>query len=221
MRVVVSTSALALALFGGADALSIAASARPTAAHAHAAGTMPAVASRAGVPKLEVADPECGVVSVTDGCVGPLGRKAPFSKVMAANRAEIAVRIARACTELNMQTVAVYGYEDRYSMHRWGADQSFMLDKAPEASPISAYLDIDQIISIAKVRHARDAGRAHLTLPAPAAHARIARTLAGEWRRRHPPRLRLPLGVARVCRRVRGQQHHLCRPEGRESQYVC
>lgn len=74
----------------------------------------------------------------------------PFQKVMAANRAEIAVRIMRACTELNMATVAIYGHEDRYSQHRWGADQSFLLDKAPSASPISAYLDIPQIIAIAK-----------------------------------------------------------------------
>jgi len=74
----------------------------------------------------------------------------PFNKVMAANRAEIAVRIMRASTELNMATVAIYGYEDRYSQHRWGADQSFLLDKAPSASPISAYLDIPQIIAIAK-----------------------------------------------------------------------
>eukprot|EP00592_Proboscia_alata_P005794 CAMPEP_0194373550 /NCGR_PEP_ID=MMETSP0174-20130528/22030_1 /TAXON_ID=216777 /ORGANISM="Proboscia alata, Strain PI-D3" /LENGTH=1242 /DNA_ID=CAMNT_0039152713 /DNA_START=126 /DNA_END=3854 /DNA_ORIENTATION=+ len=74
----------------------------------------------------------------------------PFRKVMAANRAEIAVRIMRAATELNCGTVAVYGYEDRYGQHRWGADQSFLLDKAEEATPISAYLDIDQIISVAK-----------------------------------------------------------------------
>ena len=69
---------------------------------------------------------------------------------MAANRAEIAQRIMRAATEMNMATVAIYGYEDRYSQHRWGADQSFMLDKLPEASPISAYLDIDQIVKVAK-----------------------------------------------------------------------
>ena len=95
----------------------------------------------------------CDVTSdVSDLNCGPASPKPPFKKIMAANRAEIAVRIHRACTELNMQTVAIFGYEDRYSMHRWGADQSFMLDKAPEASPISAYLDIDQIISVAKVR---------------------------------------------------------------------
>ena len=40
---------------------------------------------------------------------------------MAANRAEIAVRIMRAATELNMATVAIYGREDRFSQHRWGA----------------------------------------------------------------------------------------------------
>mmetsp|Transcript_7028 Transcript_7028/g.6663 ORF Transcript_7028/g.6663 Transcript_7028/m.6663 type:complete len:1239 (-) Transcript_7028:182-3898(-) len=74
----------------------------------------------------------------------------PFRKVMAANRAEIAVRIMRASTELNMGTVAIYGYEDRYSQHRWGADQSFMLNKESDATPISAYLDIAQIINLAK-----------------------------------------------------------------------
>ncbi len=79
-----------------------------------------------------------------------LEKTKPFDKVMAANRAEIAVRIMRASTELNMQTVAIYGHEDRYSQHRWGADQSFMLDKEESATPISAYLDIDQIIKIAK-----------------------------------------------------------------------
>lgn len=76
-----------------------------------------------------------------------------FSNVMAANRAEIAVRIMRAATELNAGTVAIYSYEDRYSQHRWGADRSFMLDKAEDATPISAYLDIPQIIQIAKDAH--------------------------------------------------------------------
>lgn len=69
---------------------------------------------------------------------------------MAANRAEIAVRIMRAATELNSGTVAIYGHEDRYSQHRWGADRSFLLEKHADATPISAYLDMDQIIKIAK-----------------------------------------------------------------------
>jgi len=46
--------------------------------------------------------------------------------------------------------VAIYSEEDRYGQHRWGADESYLLDKEDGATPISAYLDIDQIISIAK-----------------------------------------------------------------------
>lgn len=74
----------------------------------------------------------------------------PFTNIMAANRAEIAVRIMRAATELNAGTVAIYGHEDRYSQHRWGADRSFLLEKQEGASPISAYLDIEQIIKVAQ-----------------------------------------------------------------------
>jgi len=73
-----------------------------------------------------------------------------FKNIMAANRAEIAVRIMRAATEMNAGTVGIYVDEDRYSQHRWGADRSFLLKKEDDATPISAYLDIDQIISIAK-----------------------------------------------------------------------
>ena len=160
------STALLLSLFGSAEALSLSPGVRAPASSAHvrAAAATPAAAVRTSGAHLAAVDTtnECGVVAQnTEGCEGPLSRKAPFGKVMAANRAEIAVRIHRACTELNMQTVAIFGYEDRYSMHRWGADQSFMLDKAPEASPISAYLDIDQIISIAKVRPMRNRPAPH------------------------------------------------------------
>ena len=74
----------------------------------------------------------------------------PFKNIMAANRAEIAVRIMRAATELNAGTVGIYVNEDAYSQHRWGADKSFRLEKEEGASPISAYLDIPQIIDIAQ-----------------------------------------------------------------------
>eukprot|EP00804_Cyclotella_cryptica_P025245 CCRYP_010356-RA/>CCRYP_010356-RA protein AED:0.04 eAED:0.04 QI:225/1/1/1/1/1/3/119/1229 len=74
----------------------------------------------------------------------------PFSKIMAANRAEISVRIQRAVTELNIGSVAIYTEEDRYGQHRWGADESYLLSKEEGATPISAYLDIEQIIDIAK-----------------------------------------------------------------------
>jgi len=81
----------------------------------------------------------------------PVQPPPPFKTIMAANRAEIAVRIMRAATELNAGTVGIYVQEDAYSQHRWGADRSFRLTKSSDtASPISAYLDIDQIIAVAK-----------------------------------------------------------------------
>jgi pyruvate carboxylase len=81
----------------------------------------------------------------------PKSNQPPFQTIMAANRAEIAVRIMRAATELNAGTVAIYAKEDSKSQHRWGADRSFRLERADEsASPISAYLDIPQIIQVAQ-----------------------------------------------------------------------
>jgi pyruvate carboxylase len=100
----------------------------------------------------EVAD-DVNAHAVEDPVFALLGQHTPppFKKVMAANRAEIAIRIMRASTELNMETVGIFGYEDRYSQHNWGADYSFMLEKkTKDSSPVSAYLDIDQIIKIAK-----------------------------------------------------------------------
>jgi len=96
-----------------------------------------------------LADPciDCDVIDMKES---PRRPATPFKRIMAANRAEIAVRIMRAATELNLATVAIYGYEDRYSQHRWGADQSFMLEKKEGQSPVQAYLDIEQIIAIAK-----------------------------------------------------------------------
>uniref|UniRef100_A0A7S1YT05 pyruvate carboxylase n=1 Tax=Ditylum brightwellii TaxID=49249 RepID=A0A7S1YT05_9STRA len=78
------------------------------------------------------------------------GRDPPFGTIMAANRAEIAVRIMRAATEMNMKSVGIYDHEDRYSQHRWGADAAYELTREPSATPISSYLDIEQIVKIAK-----------------------------------------------------------------------
>eukprot|EP00308_Calcidiscus_leptoporus_P024260 CAMPEP_0119373062 /NCGR_PEP_ID=MMETSP1334-20130426/23605_1 /TAXON_ID=127549 /ORGANISM="Calcidiscus leptoporus, Strain RCC1130" /LENGTH=1251 /DNA_ID=CAMNT_0007390719 /DNA_START=133 /DNA_END=3888 /DNA_ORIENTATION=+ len=109
------------------------------------------ISDSAEIAEAEVAADLCANCDVVDMLMGsPLARVPPFKKVMAANRAEIAQRIMRAATELNMQTVGIYGYEDRYSQHRWGADQSFVLEKRdPADSPISAYLDAEQIVRIA------------------------------------------------------------------------
>ena len=72
-----------------------------------------------------------------------------FSKVLVANRAEIAVRAFRAAYELGAKTVAVYPLEDRMSEHRVKADEAYLI--GVEGHPIKAYLDIDEMIRVAKL----------------------------------------------------------------------
>jgi pyruvate carboxylase len=72
----------------------------------------------------------------------------PFKRVMAANRGEIAIRIFRACTELGIQTIAIYSEEDRLSLHRYKADEAYLVGKGK--APIDAYLGIDEIVALAK-----------------------------------------------------------------------
>lgn len=71
-----------------------------------------------------------------------------IKKLLVANRGEIAIRIFRAATELKIETVGVYTYEDRYSLHRYKADQSFQIGDDTES--IKPYLDIETIIAVAK-----------------------------------------------------------------------
>mgnify|MGYP004512711317 CR=1 FL=1 len=73
-----------------------------------------------------------------------------FEKVLAANRGEIAIRIMRACKDLNIHTVAMYSEEDTYSLFRTHADEAYLIGEA--RSPVGAYLDIQAIISLAKRR---------------------------------------------------------------------
>lgn len=70
-----------------------------------------------------------------------------INKVLIANRGEIAIRIFRACVELNLKTVGIYTYEDRYSQHRYKADESYQVGADNE--PLKPYLDIDAIIHLA------------------------------------------------------------------------
>lgn len=72
-----------------------------------------------------------------------------FSKVLVANRAEIAVRAFRAAYELDAKTVAVFPFEDRFSEHRLKADEAFQIGEVDH--PVRAYLDIDEIIRVAKL----------------------------------------------------------------------
>lgn len=71
-----------------------------------------------------------------------------IQKLLVANRGEIAIRALRAASELGIRTVAIYTYEDRYSLHRYKADESYQIGE--DADPLKPYLDIDEIIGIAK-----------------------------------------------------------------------
>lgn len=71
-----------------------------------------------------------------------------ITKLLVANRGEIAIRIFRAATELHIRTVAIYTYEDRYSLHRYKADESYQIGKNDD--PLKPYLDIEEIIHVAK-----------------------------------------------------------------------
>lgn len=71
-----------------------------------------------------------------------------IKKVLIANRGEIAIRISRTCNELDIQTVAIYTYEDRYSLHRYKADEAYQIGH--ENDPLKPYLDMDAIIEMAK-----------------------------------------------------------------------
>ena len=74
-----------------------------------------------------------------------------FSKLLVANRSEIAIRVLRAASELGIRTVAIYSHEDRFALHRFKADEAYMIGKGRE--PVQAYLDIADVIRIAKEAH--------------------------------------------------------------------
>ena len=67
---------------------------------------------------------------------------------MVANRGEIAIRVLRAATELKIPTVAMFTYEDRYSLHRYKADEAYQIGANDQ--PLKPYLDIEEILRVAK-----------------------------------------------------------------------
>lgn len=74
-----------------------------------------------------------------------------IEKILVANRGEIAVRIFRACGELGIKTVAIYSEEDKLSLFRTKADEAYKVGE--NLSPLGAYLDIKQIVNLAKLKN--------------------------------------------------------------------
>jgi len=71
--------------------------------------------------------------------------------LLVANRSEIAIRVMRAASELGIRTVGIYANEDRFALHRFKADESYLVGEGKK--PIEAYLDIEDILRIAKEAH--------------------------------------------------------------------
>ena len=79
----------------------------------------------------------------------------PITKILVANRSEIAIRVFRAANELGLKTVAIWAEEDKYSLHRFKADESYQVGRGPhlaaDLGPIESYLSIPEIIRVAKL----------------------------------------------------------------------
>ncbi|AWC21848.1 pyruvate carboxylase [Aminobacter sp. P9b] len=79
----------------------------------------------------------------------------PISKILVANRSEIAIRVFRAANELGIKTVAIWAEEDKYSLHRFKADESYQVGRGPhlakDMGPIESYLSIEEIMRVAKL----------------------------------------------------------------------
>ncbi|HEV3342074.1 MAG TPA: pyruvate carboxylase, partial [Pirellulales bacterium] len=73
-----------------------------------------------------------------------------ISKLLVANRSEIAIRVFRTAHELGIRTVAIYSHEDRFALHRFKADEAYRVGRTGE--PIRAYLDIPGIVELAQER---------------------------------------------------------------------
>src|SRR5271166_6135980 len=70
-----------------------------------------------------------------------------MKKLLALNRSEIAIRILRAANELGLRTVGIYSKEDRLSLHRFKADETYLIGE--DKGPVEAYLDVEGIVTLA------------------------------------------------------------------------
>ncbi|MDO9381899.1 MAG: pyruvate carboxylase [Hyphomicrobiaceae bacterium] len=75
-------------------------------------------------------------------------------RLLVANRSEIAIRVFRAATELDIETIAVYAEEDKLSLHRFKSDEAYLIGRGPHLErplgPLESYLSIPEIIRVAK-----------------------------------------------------------------------
>ena len=78
----------------------------------------------------------------------------PITKILVANRSEIAIRVFRAANELGLATVAVWAEEDKLALHRFKADEAYLIGKGPhldrQLGPIESYLSIEEILRVAR-----------------------------------------------------------------------
>ena len=71
-----------------------------------------------------------------------------IQRILVANRGEISIRVQRAALELGIGTVAVFSQEDRFALHRFKADEAYLVGKGK--TPVQAYLDVDDLLRIAE-----------------------------------------------------------------------
>src|SRR5688572_12279832 len=121
---------------------------------------MPRVPSPAASPALQIAPsppqyppPSRGLPLATDN---QQPATLLMKKLLVANRSEIAIRVFRAATELGLTTVAIYTYEDRFSLHRFKADEAYSIGPEEGGEPVKGYLNIEALIAIARA-HGVDA----------------------------------------------------------------
>jgi pyruvate carboxylase len=105
------------------------------------------------MPKLTSHDLDKTLALLAQGKKAPPVDNYKGLKLLAANRSEIAIRVFRAATELDLRTVAIYAKEDRFSMHRFKADEAYLVGEGQ--GPVGAYLDIEGIVKLAKSKGTR------------------------------------------------------------------
>ena len=87
----------------------------------------------------------------------------PIAKILVANRSEIAIRVFRAANELGLKTVAIWAEEDKYSLHRFKADESYQVGRGAwlpkDMGPIESYLSSAEKKATTVVNNAGSQGR--------------------------------------------------------------